>query len=159
TSRGDNGSPHESAAPGGIWRNKSILRRGGAAPTEMTPTMSQLAFLAAIRENAEDDATRLVYADWLDEHGQPGNAERAELIRVQCALARLPPDDPGAASLLRREEELLAQCGPALRAALEAHPGVQIDGNARGELGAERAFSVHDVIPGVRVAGCLERGF
>jgi uncharacterized protein (TIGR02996 family) len=35
-----------------------------------------------------DDTPRLVYADWLSEHGQP---ERAELIRVQRALARTEP--------------------------------------------------------------------
>ena len=57
-------------------------------------------FLAAILEAPDDDAPRLVYADWLDEHGQP---ERAEFIRVQCELARR--DDP---ALRRREAELLA---------------------------------------------------
>lgn len=39
------------------------------------------AFLAAIKANRDDDAPRLVYADWLQEHGEP---ERAELIRLQC---------------------------------------------------------------------------
>jgi uncharacterized protein (TIGR02996 family) len=58
------------------------------------------ALLAAIRAAPDDDAPRLVYADWLDEHGQP---ERAEFIRVQCALARA--DSP---ALRRREAELLA---------------------------------------------------
>jgi uncharacterized protein (TIGR02996 family) len=42
------------------------------------------AFLAAIRASPADDLPRLVYADWLDEHGQP---ERAEFIRVGCELA------------------------------------------------------------------------
>ena len=41
----------------------------------------------AILANPEDDAPRLVYADWIDEHGQP---ERAEFIGVQCAMARIP---------------------------------------------------------------------
>jgi uncharacterized protein (TIGR02996 family) len=45
------------------------------------------AFLQAICEDPDDDTPRLIYADWLDEHGQP---ERAEFIRVQCELARLP---------------------------------------------------------------------
>jgi uncharacterized protein (TIGR02996 family) len=36
----------------------------------------------------EDDAPRLIYADWLDEHGRP---ERAEFVRVQCAMDRIPP--------------------------------------------------------------------
>jgi uncharacterized protein (TIGR02996 family) len=43
-------------------------------------------FLQAILDDVEDDALRLVYADWLEEHGQP---ERAEFIRVQVELARL----------------------------------------------------------------------
>jgi uncharacterized protein (TIGR02996 family) len=40
------------------------------------------AFLCAILENPHDDGVRLIYADWLDEHGQ---AERAEFIRLQIA--------------------------------------------------------------------------
>jgi uncharacterized protein (TIGR02996 family) len=43
------------------------------------------ALFAAILADPADDAPRLVYADWLEEHGQP---ERAEFIRVQCELAR-----------------------------------------------------------------------
>jgi len=44
------------------------------------------AFLASIVDKPDDDAPRLIFADWLDEHGQP---ERAEFIRVQCQLAQL----------------------------------------------------------------------
>jgi uncharacterized protein (TIGR02996 family) len=43
------------------------------------------AFLTAIAAAPDDDLPRLVYADWLDEHGEPG---RAEFIRLQCAAAR-----------------------------------------------------------------------
>jgi uncharacterized protein (TIGR02996 family) len=53
------------------------------------PSAEQLAFWAAIRENPAEDTPRLVYADWLEEHGDP---ERAEFIRVQIELARLGPD-------------------------------------------------------------------
>jgi uncharacterized protein (TIGR02996 family) len=56
------------------------------------------ALLAAIRATPDDDAPRLVYADWLEEHGQP---ERAEFIRVQCELAR--HESP---TLRQREAEL-----------------------------------------------------
>lgn len=42
-------------------------------------------FLAAICESPDDDLPRLIYADYLDERGE---GERAEFIRVQCALAR-----------------------------------------------------------------------
>jgi uncharacterized protein (TIGR02996 family) len=44
------------------------------------------ALLQAVIDNLQDDTPRLVYADWQDEHGQP---EHAELIRLQCELARL----------------------------------------------------------------------
>jgi serine/threonine-protein kinase len=40
------------------------------------------AFLRAIADAPDDDAPRLVYADWLDEHGQP---DRAEFIRLLCS--------------------------------------------------------------------------
>jgi uncharacterized protein (TIGR02996 family) len=65
------------------------------------------AFLQAIRETPDDDAPRLIYADWLDEHGGPAGAARAELIWVQCALASLPADDPGRAALAEREKALV----------------------------------------------------
>jgi uncharacterized protein (TIGR02996 family) len=61
------------------------------------------AFLQAIIENPED-APRLVYADWLDEHGQP---ERAEFIRLQCRLARGATDPDSLRRLREREGQLL----------------------------------------------------
>lgn len=41
----------------------------------------ELALLAAIHAAPRDDTPRLVYADWLQEHGQD---EYAEFIRLQC---------------------------------------------------------------------------
>jgi uncharacterized protein (TIGR02996 family) len=60
------------------------------------------AFVQAICENPDDDTPRLVYADWLDEHG---DSDRAEFIRVQVRLAG--GDTKGIARLRRRERELL----------------------------------------------------
>jgi uncharacterized protein (TIGR02996 family) len=62
------------------------------------------AFLRAVIADPEDDAPRLIYADWLDEHGQ---SARAELIRLQCARARWPDDDSYPAQLMEREAHLL----------------------------------------------------
>jgi uncharacterized protein (TIGR02996 family) len=62
-------------------------------------------FLQAIRAAPDDDGPRLVYADWLDEHGDPA---RAEFIRVQCEVARAKPGRPRGA-LRKRQEELLAE--------------------------------------------------
>jgi len=42
-------------------------------------------FLRAIAERPDDDALRLIYADWLDDHGE---LEYAEFIRVQIVLAQ-----------------------------------------------------------------------
>jgi uncharacterized protein (TIGR02996 family) len=63
------------------------------------------AFLQAIIEQPDDDTPRLIYADWLDEHGDP---DRAEFIRVQCELACLPEGDARRAGLKLRERALLA---------------------------------------------------
>jgi uncharacterized protein (TIGR02996 family) len=43
--------------------------------------------LRAILESPEDDAPRLVFADWLEEQG---DTMRAEFIRIQCAMAHYP---------------------------------------------------------------------
>jgi uncharacterized protein (TIGR02996 family) len=61
------------------------------------------AFLGAILDDPADDSPRLVYADWLDEHGEP---DRAEFIRLQCELEQLPEEDPRLPALARREREL-----------------------------------------------------
>src|SRR4051812_22569331 len=61
------------------------------------------AFLEDICAHAEDDAPRLVYADWLEENGQ---AHRAEFIRLQCRLATMSEDDPERSDLQDREWEL-----------------------------------------------------
>jgi len=45
----------------------------------------QLALLRSILDTPDDDTPRVVYADWLEEHDQ---SERAEFIRLQCALAQ-----------------------------------------------------------------------
>jgi len=61
-------------------------------------------FLASIIADPDADAARLLYAVYLEEHGQP---ERAEFFRVQCALARTPEADPRWAGLDGRERQLL----------------------------------------------------
>jgi uncharacterized protein (TIGR02996 family) len=75
--------------------------------------MRDESFLQAIIERPDDDAIRLVYADWLEEHNQP---ERAEFIRVQIERARLPEDHARQAGLFARELRLLAEHGAEWRA-------------------------------------------
>src|SRR5882757_4134409 len=64
------------------------------------------AFLQRIRAYPDDDAPRLIFADWLDEQGTTEASDRAEFIRVQVALAQLPPDDPRRPALLLAAREL-----------------------------------------------------
>jgi uncharacterized protein (TIGR02996 family) len=73
------------------------------------------AFLGDILECPDDDAPRLIYADWLDENGEP---ERAELIRVQCDLATDLLDREQRAAALARERQLLDVWGPVWAAPL-----------------------------------------
>src|SRR5205814_2983442 len=61
------------------------------------------AFLRAIRDRPDDDLPRLVYADYLDERGDP----RGEFIRLQCEVARADGSPPRARELVRRGAELL----------------------------------------------------
>jgi uncharacterized protein (TIGR02996 family) len=55
----------------------------------MNLTAEHQAFLAAIRENPRDDAPLLVYADWLDEQGDP----RAAYLRTQAEFRRARTDE------------------------------------------------------------------
>jgi uncharacterized protein (TIGR02996 family) len=71
----------------------------------------QRALLAAICAHPDEDTPRLAYADWLDEHaGAMPRAKResvrmrAELIRVQCELARMSPDEEDTDTATRRVE-------------------------------------------------------
>jgi uncharacterized protein (TIGR02996 family) len=51
------------------------------------------ALLDAIIADPDDDAVRLVYADWLDENGSEADRARARLIRLQIELERVEDDD------------------------------------------------------------------
>ena len=63
--------------------------------------------LRAIEVNPDDDMPRLVYADWIDENAATdADRARAELIRVQCELAR-DPRPKRRSVLTEREIELL----------------------------------------------------
>jgi uncharacterized protein (TIGR02996 family) len=62
------------------------------------------ALLKAVIAEPEDDAPRLIYADWLEENGQEA---RAEFIRVQVALARMKEESRDHRDLRARAGELL----------------------------------------------------
>jgi uncharacterized protein (TIGR02996 family) len=79
------------------------------------PVILAQAFLADIIEHSDDDAPRLVFADWLSDQG---DEDRAEFIRVQCRRARLPYNHPEQLSLGARQAEHLGRHEDVWRAEL-----------------------------------------
>jgi len=57
----------------------------GSRPESISMSMRK-AFIAAIANAPDDETPRLVFADWLEDNGDP---ERAEFIRLQCRLAAM----------------------------------------------------------------------
>ena len=75
----------------------------------------EAAFIQAIHDNPYDNTTWLVYADWLQDRGDP----RAEVIRKAKSKLAKPP---------KREVEY--QTYPAWRRAIQTlYPGVTIEGD------------------------------
>jgi uncharacterized protein (TIGR02996 family) len=66
------------------------------------------ALVRAIIERPDDDAPRLIFADWLDENGEP---ERAEFIRIQCELANKATQDDRWRELVARADDHLRKHG------------------------------------------------
>jgi uncharacterized protein (TIGR02996 family) len=79
---------------------------------------TEAAFLDAMLDEDDVDTSRLIFADWLDEHGQP---ERGEFLRVQCELASWIPDLDRREELKRREEQLRREYGLAWLGPLAKH--------------------------------------
>jgi uncharacterized protein (TIGR02996 family) len=69
--------------------------------------MEQQALLSAIRAQPNDRTARLVYADWLDEHGDP----LAEYIRAECAAEASPPGSPELTTALRQMLDVVRAAG------------------------------------------------
>jgi len=70
------------------------------------PFTDEQPFLDAIFARYHDDGPRLIYADFLADSGDP---ERAELVRLQIALARIPTDHGRVPALVDRQTELITE--------------------------------------------------
>src|SRR5262245_3634063 len=68
----------------------------------------EAALLRAIAAAPDEDTPRLVYAAWLEEHGQP---DRARFIRLQVEQATLDEYDPRVDELYEQGKQLLAKQG------------------------------------------------
>lgn len=106
-------------------------------------------FLESIVAHPDDDTPRLIFADWLDEHG---NGDRAELIRVQVERASLPEWDARQVRLRLRERQLVEQHGQEWKAELPTISGVTWEGFRRGFV-AEASFASFAVL-GTNASAC-----
>jgi uncharacterized protein (TIGR02996 family) len=117
-------------------------RRSSAIPAGRPEV---LGLLRDCKENPDDDAPRLILADWLEERDDP----RGTFLRLQVRAFRLPPRDPQRAALTAqakalRQEHQAAWLGPlAQRSRKVAHergllslevPGQTLTGKAWDQL-------------------------
>jgi uncharacterized protein (TIGR02996 family) len=96
------------------------------------------ALILAIRANRDDDTPRLIYADWLEEQGDP---VRAEFVRLQCWLSAHPEAHPHWEANWQREQQLLADHGTAWAAAAGGYSYDPSD----FDRGFPSYFYIHDV--------------
>jgi uncharacterized protein (TIGR02996 family) len=95
-----------------------MTRRKAAPPP--AASIDEQALLADIIEHPGDDTPRLIYADWLDDHGE---ADRADFIRLQCQLGEMedvPYRERQYDQLQERVRKLLAKHRKRWQAALPA---------------------------------------
>ncbi len=71
----------------------------------LAPESEEEALVRMAASTPEDDDLRLVYADWLEEHGRE---EQAGFVRAQCELSRL--EEAGVPLHSHRAEALLHRC-------------------------------------------------
>jgi uncharacterized protein (TIGR02996 family) len=83
-------------------QKEAFLRSALLAPDERP-------LLLSLAQAPQDDATRLVYADWLEERGGAEAAARGEFLRIQHKLKTAK----GTARLRSRQAELRTQLAPA----------------------------------------------
>ena len=76
----------------------------------------EYSFVQQIRQDPHDDVPRLIFADYLEDAGDP----QGELIRVQVELAKTPVGDSRRPGLVRLNDQLLAEHGETWLAQLRA---------------------------------------
>jgi uncharacterized protein (TIGR02996 family) len=75
----------------------------------------EAALIEAVCRDADNDAPRRAYADWLARRAEPALVGRGRFIRVQCRLARLRSQGAVAQRLRREQASLLRLHGEAWR--------------------------------------------
>ena len=101
------------------------------------------ALLTAIAEHPEEDTPRLMYADWLEENGDP---ERADFVRIQVELARPGLSGGEKSALVRRHRSYLMGFEWHWKASLPKIDGVEWGDFNRGLIEEVRAPTERPVI-------------
>ena len=78
---------------------------GAERKMESTVLAAEAGFISEIADTPDDVTPRLIFADWLEERGDP----RGEFIRIQCELADPSEDIERRERLDERQEELRRQ--------------------------------------------------
>ena len=99
-------------------------------------------FLEFILAHPDDDAPRLVFADWLEEQG---DSDRAEFIRIQIERARLPEWDARQVRLRLRERDLIELHGQKWKGELPSIEGITWEDFRRGFV-ATASFATFTIL-------------
>lgn len=99
----------------------------------------ELAFLAAIADQPDDDTVRLVYADWLEERSDL----RAQYVRLEVERQRLKANSKKRLDLTDRLEQLRSKAAPGWLSRIDRvgrfavcwPPHLAEDADARGRVG------------------------
>lgn len=79
-----------------------------------------IGLLRACKETLDDDAPRLLLADWLEDHGEP---DRAQFIRLQCRLPTLTFAMPDYQPVAKRLQSLWEKHAAEWQGAFPGRPG------------------------------------
>jgi uncharacterized protein (TIGR02996 family) len=99
-----------------------------------------LALLEACKRDPEDDAARLVLADWLEEHGDEDDRERADFVRLNATSGEAKGRPDFYWLRMRRWHERRAQWAP-FQAALRKSVHAENDNGLVGAFATTRAMN------------------
>lgn len=105
------------------------------------------ALLRAIGEHPEEDTPRLMYADWLEENGEP---ERADFVRNQVELARFESGDPARYPLVRKNVAYLRDFVPLWKSQLPQVKDIEWGDFNRGLIEEVQATTEEPVLRHVK---------
>ncbi len=90
---------------GGLFSGPAVRKHNRVRPRPgARPVDDRQALQRAVAAAPDDDLPRLVFADWLEEHGEP---EHAAFVRAQVELAGTPPWEPFAVRCRHRDPDLV----------------------------------------------------